>query len=458
MQYDVAVIGGGPGGYVAAIKAAQKGKSVALIEKNKLGGTCLNVGCIPTKFLLNASGKYAGMFEYADIGINPGRYDLDFGCMMDKKEAVVNQLVGGIEMLMRKNRIAVIRGAAAFADAHTLRVARADGEETLTAENVIIATGSEAQMPSAFGFDGQTVCSSSEALSWREAPDALLVIGGGVVGCELATVYANLGSQVTVVEMMDRLLPGIDAELGAFAERQLKKREVQVFTATKVESIRKTGAGAAVTLSDGSEHTVDKVIVSIGRSPSTGDLGLVNLGVAADRGRILVDDHMRTNVPGIYAIGDACSSPYDLAHTAMKEGVIAAENIAGGDARMDYSAVPSCVYTQPEIATVGLAQREAEEKGLDVATGRFSFIGNGKAVSMGEAEGFIKVVADKGSGVILGAQMAGPHVTDIIAQMAIAVQNRMTVSQVTDAVFAHPTLSEALWEALEGVFGKPVHG
>ena len=458
MQYDVAVIGGGPGGYVAAIKAAQSGLSVCLIEKNRLGGTCLNVGCIPTKFLLNASGKYAGMFEYMDIGINPGRYDLDFGCMMDKKDAVVKQLVNGIGMLIRKNKITLINGTAAFVDAHTLRVTKSDSEETVTAENIIIAVGSEAQVPKAFGFDGEIVCSSNEALSWRNVPDSLLIIGGGVVGCELATVYANLGSQVTVVEMLDRLLPGIDDELGAFAEKQLKKREAQVFTATKVERILKTDTGADILLSDANEFVVDKVIVSIGRSANIGNIGLETTGGEVERGKIVVDACMKTSVPGVYAIGDACNSPFDLAHTAMKEGIVAAENIAGSDVQMKYDAIPGCVYTQPEIATVGLSQHEAEEKGIAVTTGRFNFVGNGKAVSMGEADGFIKVVADSQSNVILGAQMAGPHVTDIVAQMAIAVQNRITISQVADTVFAHPTLSEAMWEAVESIRGGAIHG
>lgn len=458
MQFDVAVIGGGPGGYVAAIKAAQLGRDVCLIEKNKVGGTCLNVGCIPTKYLLTITNKYAALFDYQDIGINIGRFDFDFARMIAGKDRVVQKLINGVQFLLKKNKVTVYSGAAAFADESTIQVTTAAGVETVTAQNIIIATGSAPLMPQMFGYDGDVVCSSTEALSWQHVPGALLIVGGGVIGCELATIYANLGTEVTVVEMQERLIPTIDAELGRFAEASLRRKGVGILTQTRVEAVGKYGSGAVLRLSDGREVSAEKVVVSVGRSAELDALNLQAAGVEAENGKITVDGLMRTNRPEIYAIGDVCSSPCDLAHSAMKEGLVAVENICGNNKKMCYDAIPNCVYTAPEMATVGMSQQEARDMGIGIKVGRFSFAANGKAVSMGEAEGFVKIIAEETTGRILGAQMAGPHVTDLIAQMAIAVENKLGAVEVADVAYAHPTLSEAIWESLESsLYGHAIH-
>ena len=456
MQFDLAVIGSGPGGYVAAIKAAQSGLSVCLIEKNKIGGTCLNVGCIPTKYLLTNSHKYAALCHYSEVGIEIEDFTVDFEKMIQGKDSVVQKLTSGIKYLLKKNKVSVISGEASFVDSHTLKVYRDDGEEAVTAANIIIASGSIPNIPIFFQYDGRLICSSTEALAWDKIPETLLIIGGGVIGCELAAIYSNLGTEVTIVEMQDNLLPMFDSELGGFAKGQLQKNGVQIITSTKVQNIAKADDGATAVLTDGSKISANKIVVSIGRKADLDRLNCQAAGVQTEQ-HIVVDKTMKTLVPHIYAIGDACNSPYDLAHTAMKEGIAAVQNITGHSIMMRYEAVPNCVYTIPEIATVGLSQREAEAQGISTAIGKFNFAGNGKAISMGEAEGYIKVVTDKATDLIIGAQMAGPHVTDLIAQMVMAIENKMTATEASDAIFAHPTLSEALWEALESVSGVAIH-
>ncbi len=457
MNYDVAVIGGGPGGYVAAIKARQLGKSVCLIEKNKIGGTCLNVGCIPTKYLLTNSNKYAELFEYHKLGIQIERVDLDYKKMISGKEALVKKLTDGVKFLLRKNKVDVISGTASFIDKETLNVDTGSGVEKVSASNILIATGSMPILPELFGYDGEIVCSSKEALEWEKAPDSILIVGGGVVGCELATIYSNLGTEVTIVEMQDKLIPNMDSELGKFARNKLEQKGVNIFTEVKVDNIAKGSDTAIVEMSNGTKIEVAKVVVSIGRKANLESLNCEVAGIAIKNGKITVNNKMKTSTPGIYAIGDACCSLYDLAHSAMKEGIIAIENIIGNDEEMKYDAIPSCVYTSPEIASVGLTEQQASSIGIEITKGRFSFVANGKAVSMGEAEGFVKIIADKKTDVILGAQMAGPHVTDLIAQMVIAVDNRLVATEIADPVYAHPTLSEAIWEAAESIYGSAIH-
>ena len=457
MQFDLAVIGGGPGGYAAAIKAAQSGLSVCLIEKNKIGGTCLNVGCIPTKYLLTNSHKYAALCHYSEIGIKIDDFTVDFEKMIQGKDSVVQKLTNGIKYLLKKNKVSIISGEASFVDSHTLKVFRDDGEEAVTAANIIIASGSVPNIPTFFQYDGRFICSSTEALAWDKIPDTLLIIGGGVIGCELAAIYSNLDTKVTIVEMQDNLLPTLDSELGKFAMGQLQKAGVQIITSTKVQNLTKADNCAMAGLTDGSKISADKIVVSIGRKANLDRLNCQAAGVQTEKYKVIVDKTMKTIVPHIYAIGDVCSSPFDLAHTAMKEGIAAVENIIGKYKTMKYEAVPNCVYTIPEIATVGLSQSEAEAQGISTAIGKFNFTGNGKAISMGEAEGYIKVVTDKATDLIIGAQMAGPHVTDLIAQIVMAIENKMTATEASASIFAHPTLSEALWEALESVCGAAIH-
>jgi dihydrolipoamide dehydrogenase len=457
MQYDVAVIGAGPGGYVAAIKAAQYGLSVCLIEKNKIGGTCLNVGCIPTKYLLTNSNRYASLADYSKIGINVDKFDIDFEKMMQGKDAVVAKLTGGIEYLIKKNKIELIKGTAELADENTIKIVSNDNEETIKARKMILAMGSRPLIPESFGYESDKVCDSTEALSWLKVPDSLMIIGGGVVGCELATIYSNLGTAVSIIEMQSHLILNMDVELAEFLENKLSRNGVQVLTDTTVQRIDEKESTVVATLSNGHQMEVEKVVVSIGRVPNIDEVHLESVGIAVDKGRILVDDSLITTSPNIYAIGDVCSSPFDLAHTAMKEGIVAVENIMGKNIKMNYGAIPNCVYTNPEIASVGISHQLAQESGIEVSVGRFNLAANGKAISMGEAEGFVKVIVDKNTRIILGAQMVGAHMTDIIAQMAMAVEYRMLAFEVADTVFAHPTLSEALWEALESVLGGAIH-
>lgn len=497
-MYDIAILGAGPGGYTAAIRAARIGLKVCLIEREKVGGTCLNMGCIPTKYLLTASKKYSDMIDSEVFGIEVQDCTVNMGKMLAGKESVVNRLVKGVQFLIKKNGIDFKTGVAVITGKNEVTITANGNIESIAARNIIIATGTSPAMPNIFGYDRQLVCSSNEALNWKEIPEKLIIVGGGVIGCEFATIYANLGSSVTLIELLPNILSAFDTELAGITASCLRKNGVEIITGAKLEAVEKTGntvntgnalnalnagnagnAGNAVNavntgnagntgntvnavnaiFQDGRIIGGDKLLVSIGRSPNTVGIGLEALGVITDSKtkKIMVDEYMKTNIDNIYAIGDVCNSPLDLAHTAMKEGLNVAENISGKNEPMEYHCIPNCVFTYPEIATVGLAQEKAGYEGRDVRIGRFSFAANGKALSIGEAEGFVKIIIDRQTDIILGAQIAGPHATDLIAELAVMIQNRCTGKQLADTVHAHPTLAEAIWESVESAYGKAIH-
>ena len=458
MSYNIVILGGGPGGYVAAIRAAQLGAKVAVVEKIEVGGTCLNRGCIPTKAMVAGAETLAHVKHAADFGINVGSVTVDFGRLMARKNEVVAKLVAGIKFLFNKNKVDLVVGNGKITAPGRVEVTKKDGStEQLLCENIIIATGSEPALISALGYDGDKVITSNEALQLTEIPSSLLVIGGGVIGCEFACIFAELGSQVTVVDVMPTILPMVDKEAARQMQGLLKRRGINIKTKTKINEIKKADGKVTAILEGGEEISADKVLISIGRVLNSKGIGLEEVGVAlGERGEVVVNDKLQTNVPGIYAIGDV-TNKIQLAHVASAQGIVAVENIMGKESTVNYDVVPSCIFTMPEVASVGIASQEADEKGLTVKAAKFSFMAIGKAQAMGETEGFVKIIADAESDKILGVHIVGPHATDLIAEAAVAMQAGMTVEQLARTIHAHPTLAEAVMEAAEAVHGKAIH-
>ncbi len=465
------VLGSGPGGYVAALRAAQLGASVTLVEKDLIGGTCLNRGCIPTKALLASSEALARARAGQDYGFTvTGEVLPDFGAMMARKGRVVTQIRESVEVLLKKAGVKVVRGTGRLAAERRVVVeSGAPGVETVTleADKIIIATGSEpAELP-LFDFTQPTVLTSTSALELDTIPGSLLIVGAGAIGCEFASFFSELGTQITMVEMMPQMLPQEDNRLAKQFQGIYRKRGIQVLLNTKVEEITEYAADhVTAKLSDGSEVTAEKVLVSVGRRPNTAGIGLEEAGVEVDaRGFIKVDEQLQTSAPGIYAIGDV-NGGILLAHVASHEALVAAENCAGaapgaapgGGAReRDLRFVPSCTYSHPEVASVGLTEDQAAAKGYEPVTGTYRFPALGKAVAMGEDVGYIQLVADRKSDLLLGANMMGPHVTDLIHEVAVALQNGLSVRQLGGTIHAHPTLAEAVMEAAHDVHGESVH-
>ncbi len=458
-MYQVAVIGGGPGGYVAAIRAAQLGAKVCVIEKDELGGTCLNRGCIPTKALVGSVSTLSRVKHAADFGIEVQGVKVNFAQMMERKNRVVDQLVQGIHFLFKKNKIDLISGSARIVKPGLIAVTVADGSaQEVTAENIIVATGSEPALIQALGYNGTTVITSNEALRLEQVPASLLVIGGGVIGCEFACIFAELGTQVTIVDVMPTILPMVDKEAARQMQGLLKRRGITIKTKAGISKVETGADGVTATLDSGETITASQVLISIGRTLNTSGLGLEENGVnLGPKGEIIVDDRLRTNVPGIYAIGDV-TNKIQLAHVASAQGQVAAENIMGIDTVMDYTVVPSCIFTAPEVASVGLSTQQAEAEGRAVKTGKFNFLASGKALAMGEAEGFVKMIADAETDQILGVHIVGPHATDLIAEASLAIKMGATAAQVAKTIHAHPTLAETMMEAAEAVHGLCIHG
>lgn len=466
---DVLVIGGGPGGYVAAIRAAQGGKDVVLVEKNALGGVCLNVGCIPSKALISAAEAYHGLAKEAQRGLQVESAAMDVKQLQTWKGGMVQRLTDGIGRLLQANDVQVVNGKARFTDDRTVMVETDGGSEVYSFEHAIIATGSRPVELPPFPFDGEHILSSSHALSLEEAPEHLVVIGGGYIGLELGMVYARLGSRVTVVEMMDQLIPGTNPELVQVVARNLRRLKVKVHLNTRALEWKEAGDGEGVSLTlqeldgggaaKGDPFTVaaDKVLVSVGRRPNSEDLGLDRAGVAVDhRGFITVDDERRTSVPHIFAIGDVAGEPM-LAHKASREGIVAAEVIIGEPAAYDPVSVPAVIFTDPEIAYVGLSEDQAKEQGYDVTVGRFPLMALGRALTMGQTDGYVKLIAEAESGVLLGAEMVGPEASNLISEVTLALEMGARLEDIAGTIHPHPTLGEAWMEAALVAMGTPIH-
>lgn len=457
-EYDIVVIGAGPGGYVAAIRASQLGAKVAVVEKEKPGGTCLNQGCIPTKALVAGVEIIEKLEKAADFGIEIKDYSFDFTKMIKRKDAVVNKLQQGIGFLFKKNKIDLYSGKGKLLTKETVEVETADGKEELKAKNIIIATGSSPLLIPSFNYDGQRVITSTEALELQEVPESLLIVGAGVIGCEFASIFSTLGSKVIMVDVMDRILPTEDRSISLNMTRIFKKKGVEIKTGIKIKEITPGENGITAVLEDGSGLEARKALVSIGRKVETGGLGLEEIGIEKDeKGAVIVNERMETNVKGIYAIGDI-TNKIQLAHVASAQGIVAAENVMGKDKKMDYRSVPNCIFTSPEIASVGLTAQEAKEAGYEVLEGRFSYRAIGKALAMGEEEGMVKLVVDKKTNRVLGGQLTGAHASDLIAEITLAIKNGLTAHQIASTIHAHPTLAEAVMEAAEAVYGKAIHG
>lgn len=463
-QFDVAVIGGGPGGYVAAIRAAQLNLKTALVEKNeRLGGTCLNVGCIPSKALLESSEHFHfAQTHFETLGLKTEGLSFDLAAIMARKEKIVAELTGGILQLMKKNKITVFRGHGRMKTARILEIARTDSTEEIEAKQIILAPGSLPVELPFLPFDGRRVVSSTDALSFTEVPRRLAVIGAGAIGLELGSVWRRFGAEVTVVELLPRIAAGADGQISQMLERSLKAQGILFHLQTKLIKADLAESGVTLTLQDakGAEKTLpaDTLLVSVGRRPNTADLNLAGIGIAVNpKGQIEVDEQFETNVPGVFAIGDAIRGPM-LAHKAMEEGAALAERIAGHLATLPTWAIPGVIYTDPELAQVGLTEEEAKNQGLSFKTGKFYFKANGRAKTMEKADGLIKVLAEVPSDRILGVHMVGPHVSELIASATLAIQNRLTVRQVQGTVHAHPTLSEAFKEAALAATGSAIHG
>jgi len=459
--YDLIVLGSGPGGYVAAIRASQLGLKVAIVERELLGGICLNWGCIPTKALLRSGEMFHHMKHAASFGLSAEGVSFDLGKVVQRSRGVARQLNQGVTHLMKKNKITVHMGDGALKSATTLTVTR-DGKLTeLTAKNIIVATGARARELPFAKADGKRIWTYRHAMVPPEMPTRLLVIGSGAIGIEFASLYRDLGAEVTVVEMLDRIVPVEDAEVSAFLQKSLEKLGMTILTGAGVESLATTASGvtARIKPKDGkaAEHAFSHAIVAVGIVPNTENIGLEALGVAMDRGFLKTDALCRTNVPGIWAIGDITAPPW-LAHKASHEGVIAAEAIAGGHPHaMDPRNIPGCTYCHPQVASVGLTEAKAKELGHDVKVGKFPFIGNGKAIALGEAEGFIKTVFDAKTGELLGAHMIGAEVTELIQGYTVGKTAELVETDFMNTVFAHPTLSEMMHESVLGAYGRALH-
>jgi dihydrolipoamide dehydrogenase len=464
-SYDLVVIGSGPGGYVCAIRAAQLGMKVACVEKrDTLGGTCLNVGCIPSKALLQASEKFEeASHGLAAFGVKTGKVELDLKAMMAHKDKTVKSNVDGVAFLFKKNKIDWIKGAGKIAAAGKVEVAlNAGGTQTLAAKAIVIATGSEVASLPSLPIDEKKIVSSTGALTLAEVPKTMVLVGGGVIGLEMGSVWQRLGAKVTVVEFLDRIMPGMDGEISKSMQRILAKQGMAFKLSTKVTGAKVGAKSVALTVepaAGGASETLeaDIVLVAVGRRPYTDGLGLKEAGVALDeKGRVAIDAHFQTNVPGIYAIGDAIAGPM-LAHKAEDEGMAVAEILAGQHGHVNYDAIPSVVYTWPEVASVGKTEEQLKAEGVAIRIGKFPFTANGRARAQNNTDGFVKILADAATDRVLGVHMIGPSVGELVGEMALAIEFGASSEDIARTCHAHPTLTEAVREAALAVDGRPIH-
>lgn len=448
----IVIVGGGPGGYVAAIRAAQLGAEVVLVEKDGfLGGTCLNRGCIPTKTLLHGARSVLDAARAAEYGVSTTDVSVDITRMVAKKNEVVEKLRAGIAQLMKMNKIRVVDGFGSLISPTQVKVA-GEEPETIDADKIIIATGSEVLELPGLEFSKQGVISSDDAVNLPRVPGSLIVIGAGAVGLEFACIYSALGAKVTVVEMMPSVLPIMDKRLGRTVQRAMSGRGIEFALGKKIENVEPGDGAVAVMFEGGEAISAEQVLVGVGRKPVLEGLGLDELGIEYGRRGIVVDEHLETNVAGVYAVGDAIGGIM-LAHVASTEGTCAVENAMGAANAVGYGVVPSCVYTFPEVASVGLTKDKADEAGIETEVGRYSFAANGKALAEGEGEGYVEVLAEKDGGKILGANMVGPHATETIHELALAVKLGATAGDVGTMTHAHPSVSEAIMDAAASLVG-----
>ena len=459
IETDTIVIGAGPGGYVAAIRAAQLGQKVTIVEKGELGGVCLNVGCIPSKALITAGHRYHDAKNSADIGITAENVKVDFSKVQKWKGTVVEKLTSGVGGLLKGNNIDIVKGEAYFVDANNIRVMTETSAQTYTFKNAIIATGSRPIELPAFKYS-KRVLHSTGALNLDHIPASMAIIGGGVIGVELGSVYANFGTKVTILEGMDEILAAFEKPMSSIVKRNLKKKDVDIFTKVKAKGVEETENGVIVTYEEKGEEKkleAEYLLVTVGRKPNTDEIGLEQVGIELDeRGFIKTDKQCRTSVSNIFAIGDIISGP-QLAHKASYEGKIAAEAIAGHASEIDYLGIPAVVFSEPELATVGYTEAQAKEEGLDIVAAKFPFAANGRALALNAAEGFMKMITRKEDGLVIGAQIAGPGASDMVAELGLAIEAGMTAEDIAMTIHAHPTLGEITMEAAEVALGSPIH-
>jgi dihydrolipoamide dehydrogenase len=461
--FDLIVIGGGPGGYVAAIRASQLGMTAACVEAEKLGGVCLNIGCIPTKSLLTSALLVNEVKKAEQHGISTGEVSVKLGPAQERSRRVAAQMNKGVGFLFKKNKVSHIQGWGRLAGDGKVEVETEDGTETYSAKHIIVATGSRPRSLPFLEVDGEKIWSSDDALFQEDAPETLAIVGAGAIGMEFADIFEAYGSDVTVLEALDRVLPVEDHEISAQMEKAYKKRGMTIHTGARLEKAEPGDDGVTLTFKDkdGEEQTltVDRVLSAVGRVPNTGDVGLDAAGVElTEKGDFIqVDEWMRTNVDGVYAVGD-CAGGALLAHKASHEGIACVEKIAGeAHGPVDYGNIPNCTYCHPEVASVGLTAEQAKEAGHDIQVGKFPWVGNGRAVAHGDAEGFIKVIRDKKYSEILGAHIIGPHATELIAEFVVGRHLETTAEEMEKAIHPHPTLSEAVAEAALASLGRAIH-
>ncbi|QPC46192.1 dihydrolipoyl dehydrogenase [Mangrovibacillus cuniculi] len=459
IETDTLVVGAGPGGYVAAIRAAQLGQKVTIVEKGNLGGVCLNVGCIPSKALISAAHRYETAQHSEDMGIKAENVTVDFSKVQEWKAGVVKKLTGGVEGLLKGNKVEIVRGEAFFVDSTNVKVMDEKSSQTYKFKNAILATGSRPIEIKGFKYS-ERVLDSTGALSLKEIPEKLVVIGGGYIGTELGTAYANFGTKVTILEGTDEILGGFEKQMTAVVKKNLKKKGVDIITNAMAKGVEESADGVVVSYeAKGETLTVeaDYVLVTVGRRPNTDDLGLEQAGVElTERGLVKIDKQCRTNVSNIFAIGDIVEGP-PLAHKASYEGKIAAEVIGGHPAEIDYLGIPAVCFTEPELASVGYSEKEAKDEGIEVVAAKFPFAANGRALALNQTDGFLKLVTRKEDGLVIGAQIAGTGASDMIAELGLAIEAGMTAEDIAMTIHAHPTLGEISMEAAEIAIGMPIH-
>ena len=459
IELDTLVVGAGPGGYVAAIRAAQTGQKVTVVERGEVGGVCLNVGCIPSKALIEVGHRYEKAKGEETMGITTENPTVDFSKVQEYKESIVKKLTGGVSGLLKGNKVDVVKGEVYFVDKNTVKVMDEKNSQTYTFKNCIIATGSTPIELPAFKFSDR-VLDSTGALTLKEIPKKLVVIGGGYIGTELGSAYANLGSELVILEGLDDILGGFEKQMSSIVKKRLEKKGATIVTKAMAKGVEESADGVKVTYEvNGKEETVeaDYVLVTVGRRPNTSEIGLEQVGIELDdKGLIKIDDQCRTSVDGIYAIGDIVAGP-PLAHKASYEGKVAAEAIAGEKSAIDYQAIPAVVFSDPELASVGYSEQEAKDAGYDVKAAKFPYAANGRALSLNESEGFVKLVTRKEDGLLIGAQVAGANASDLIAELGLAIEAGMTAEDIALTIHAHPTLGEMVMEAADVALDAPIH-